>query len=48
MTLDRVSPFGAGNGSVGVSFSKSDLHEPFVIDSIEPDVSVEAGGGKGG
>ncbi len=43
MTLERLSPSGMGNGTVGVSFSKSELDELFVINGIEPDVRGEEG-----
>ena len=43
VTLDRVSATGTGNGTIGLSFSKTELRDPFVVDNIEPD--VRRGGG---
>jgi hypothetical protein len=41
--LERVSASGSGPGGVGLSLSKADISDPFVVNDIEPDVCVCGG-----
>ncbi len=45
VTLERISASGSGPGAVGLTLSKTDISDPYVVDNIEPDVR---GGGCGG